>query len=124
MRKDLLLLGENIVLGEKYHQCFYRSELYRLLGGLKHVAALYVEYGIKEWNLELKCNGLETINKAERYDYPPSTSVAHFDIISFLHTEINCYLGRISFSHVKGYWDKGSSILNLYKQLNGKCENH
>ena len=103
---------------ERQYQCSYYSKLCGLLGGLKHTISLCHKFGIDEWDLELKCDRLEAISKAEKYDYPPSTSVIHFDLISSLHEEINNHLDHISFEHMKGHCNKGTRILNLYKQIN------
>ena len=51
------------------------------------------------------------------HNYPPLTSIAHFDIISSLHDIINNYPERINFGHMKEHQDKGTNILDIYEQM-------
>ena len=110
--------GKNYIPEEEKHHCSYRSKLSGLVRGISQVSLLCKKYHIVDWTLVSKCNSSKAILKADKYDYPPSTSLAHFDIISTLYWLIKSCVGKISFYHVKEYQDKYTKDLSIWKRLN------
>ena len=74
-------IGYNSTLGASETQCFHRSELSGLVGGLSHWIRIGKKNDLLGTPTACKIDGLEAVKDAKRHNHAPLLDMAHFDLV-------------------------------------------
>jgi hypothetical protein len=117
------ILGLNVVPGHPDDQSAYRSELAGLFGIVMLVNLLSKWAGILGGVIEVRCDGLSTLNKA--FDtWPLDPDDPHFDMLNSLRTMITESPITWTTRHVDGHQDDDiNATLDWWARQNTQMDN-